>query len=126
MSDINQVKWTGFALPMTTKFAAFFRVTFLNSAMTSNPLLLIVIGSSTERFLSPLLRSTFLLLATCLAVGLLAAAPGYELLLVDPKHTYSRLEPFDVCAFVTTSSGLGSVKSKGLVGVSFKFNALAK
>src|SRR5437667_5107020 len=58
-------------VPITTKFAALFRLIFLYSANTSRFLLLVLTGSSTERLWRPLLRSTFVFAGLpCLVVGL--------------------------------------------------------
>jgi hypothetical protein len=114
--------------PITTKFAELFRFTFLYSANTSRFLLLILTGSSTERFLRPLLRSTFVFAALlCIVAGLATLDEArWQRFISSFNPADLQLEPLELCAFVTTSSGLGSVKSNDLARGSLKLIALAK
>jgi len=81
---------------MTTKFAAFFRLTFLYSATTSRFLLLICGGSCIDKSLTPVAISVFAFVGPVGLVLLLGVAVNVELVSIGEEAPAIQVQPL-VC-----------------------------
>ena len=102
---------------MTTKLAEFLGLEFVYSCTTSRFLLLTLgfsdIDSSATPSEAPLSAALFLLVA--LVCGGFEFFGPAEAISRTRNQPLERVEPFELCAFRTTSSGLGPAKASNLV-----------